>query len=406
MGSPRCDARALVDVLVRAALVGCDPTSPTREAIARRTLREPITIVAVGKCAAAMMRGALEACAPTAALVLAPAGPDLEALARRGVEVRIGSPPHPAPDAVDHGREVLELVSRAPASGTVIALVSGGGSSLLEVPAPGVDLAEIREIADKLMRRGVAIDALNAVRRALSDVKGGRLAAACRARVVTLVCEDVPGRPELVASGPTVPCNEFVDTLAIVEDHGIVVSDAARRAMHRTAPTLTRPAELEVVADNASARRAVIAAGATLGLAFQDLGVILGGEARTMGPRVVAEARSRGAPVVCGGETTVTVRGNGLGGRNQELVLGAYLEAPRGLVCAFGTDGVDGRSANAGAFLDPVAWARVSDAAARARAALDENASAAFFEESGSAVVTGPTGTNVADLCFVVPDDG
>jgi glycerate-2-kinase len=221
---------------------------------------------------------------------------------------------------------------------------------------------------------------------------------------VTLVCEDVPGRPELVASGPTVIPSDAGDALAILARYGIATSDGAARAMRRSPPSRDAPSELEVVADNDGARRALIAAGAAEGIVFDDLGVVLDGEARAMGPRIATLAAARGRPVVAGGETTVTVRGRGRGGRNQELVLGAYLARPRGLVCSFGTDGIDGQSAHAGAYLDPMAWSGMADHDACARAALDDNASARFFETSGSAVATGCTGTNVADVCFVVPE--
>jgi glycerate-2-kinase len=362
-----------------------------------------VTVVAFGKCAAAMMAGALEACVPARAMVVAPPGPELSGLARRGVRVLVGNHPHPAPDAAQHGREVMDTVARTPADGTVLALVSGGGSSLLEVPAAGVELTEIRAISEALMLAGATIEELNAVRRALSDVKGGRLAAAARARVWSLVCEDVPGRPELVASGPTVPPPSGPDARAVVAKFGVAVSEAAARAMRRAPVTLASSVEVEVVADNESARRALIRAGRDHGLAFRDLGIALRGEAREAGRRIVAEAGAAGCPVVCGGETTVTVRGRGRGGRNQELVLAAYLARPEGLVCAFGTDGIDGRSDHAGAFLDGATWSAMSEREARARDALEANASASFFEASGSAISTGPTGTNVADICFVVP---
>jgi glycerate-2-kinase len=396
-------ASELVSDLVSAALAGCAPGPGTRSALARRRLAEPVFVVGFGKCAAPMMRGLLEVCRPRRAVIIAPPGAhgDLEAA---GVRVLMGGHPHPVSRAPEQARELLEVASEAPPQGTLVVLVSGGGSSLFELPAPGLSIEEIREVADALMARGAAIDALNVVRQALSDVKGGRLAARTRAHVVTLVSEDVPGRPELVASGPTCSASAG-DAAEILGRFGIALDESLRRALARPPLPLAAPPDLEVVADNASARRALVAAGARRGLDFLDLGCVLEGEARVAGAQVVASARAVGRPVVCGGETTVTVRGPGRGGRNQELVLGAFLgdEAPPGLVCSFGTDGVDGRSEHAGAFLDPQAWRSPARRALDPRASLERNDTAPFFADLGTAIRTGPTGANVADVCFVIP---
>ncbi len=348
------------------------------------------------------MRAVLDVRRPERAIIVVPPG-DHDDLRRDGVRVLIGSHPHPSPDAPAHAREVLEVVREAPPSGSLLVLASGGGSSLLELPAEGLAIEDIRRLAAELMLRGADIEELNAVRRALSDVKGGRLAAASRAPILTLVAEDVSGRPELVGSGPTF-APEPDAAAEILARHQVGTTTALWRAMHRPPPAISVQLVAEVVADNESARRAVIARGASLGIDFVDRGELLRGEARLAGVEVARLAQAIRRPFVCGGETTVTVRGRGVGGRSQELVLGAYLDQPCGLICAFGTDGIDGSSPHAGAYLDPPSWARSRAAGLDACAALQSNDSATFFARLGTAVVTGPTGSNVADVCFVIPE--
>jgi glycerate-2-kinase len=176
--------------IVDAALAACDPREATRRTLDARALRGPVSILAFGKCAAPMMRGALEAVSPDEAMIVTVAGEHADLVAQ-GVTVRIGSHPEPAPDAPRHGEEALALAVRA--EGTLLVLASGGGSALLEVPAPGLSMRTISEVARTLMHHGAPIEELNLVRAALSSIKGGRLAAATRAQVLTLAVEDAYG---------------------------------------------------------------------------------------------------------------------------------------------------------------------------------------------------------------------
>lgn len=389
----------LVAVLVSAALAGVAPRARTRDAVARRALIGPVSVLAIGKCAPEMMRGALDAIRPRSALMVALPG-DHGDLAAAGVEILRGAHPDPAPDAAEHGERALDFAREA--EGTLLVLVSGGGSAMLELPAEGISIDRLRAITRRLMHGGVGIEDLNVVRAALSRVKGGRLAAETRARVVTLVAEDVGGHPELVASGPTVPWS-CARAREILDAHAISVDEGLLRALSRTVPSLTRPPDLEVVVDNADARRAVVACAAEHGLEMLDLGATLRGEARDAGAAIARGARAAQRAVVVGGETTVTVRGTGHGGRNQELVLGAADEAERGLICSFGTDGIDGASPHAGAFLDAATLGHARALGLDLAGALGRNDSAAFFEGLGTAVITGATGANAADVCFYVP---
>jgi len=389
----------LVAALVAAALEGAAPRAGTRAALERRALIGPVSVLAVGKCAPEMMRGALDVLRPQAAMMIALPGAH-DDLVARGVEVHLGS--HPDPSEQAPAQAARALVFAAETRGTLVALVSGGGSALLELPAEGVTIDRVRDIARQLMRAGADIDELNVVRGALSAVKAGRLAAAARTPVVTLVAEDIPGRPEWVASGPTVPraCTGAREILAA---HRVTTDAALERALRRGMPRLAREVDLEVVVDNARARHALISRAAEHGVPMDDLGATLRGEAREAGPAVAREARARGRAVVIGGETTVTVRGDGRGGRNQELVLGAAAEARTGLICSFGTDGIDGASSHAGAYLDPAACTRVVGLRLNVADALEANDSASLVAVLGTAVLTGPTGANAADVCFFVP---
>lgn len=390
-----------IDLLVRAALAACAPRAATERALRASALRSPISILAFGKCAPEMMRGALDVVAPREALMIARQGHH-EDLIARGVMVRIGGHPEPVTDAARHASEALSLAERAVPEGTLVVLVSGGGSAMLELPAAGVSIESIASIARTLMLGGADIEALNAVRAALSSIKGGRLAAASRAEVVTLVAEDIPGKPELVASGPTVP-TPTRGARAILAAHGIAIDAAMERAIARPVVELDRPPSIVSVVGNDAARRGVVDAATRLGLVMRDLGATLRGEAREEGARL---ARLCGDEAwVIGGETTVTVTGGGRGGRNQELVIGGYLARPRGTLASLGTDGVDGASAHAGAYLDESSWQRASDQGLDAARTLADNDSDRFFRALGTAVVTGPTGANAADVAFWLPDE-
>lgn len=392
IGEPR------VARIVERVLESCDPAEATRRALVARDLRGPVSILAFGKCAAPMMRGALGALSPEDALVVTVAGEHADLVAR-GVTVRIGRHPEPAPDAAAHGEEALAFAART--RGTLIVLISGGGSALLELPAPGVSIGTIADIARALMHRGAPIDELNLVRAALSSIKGGHLAAATRARVWSLVVEDVPGRPELVASGPTMPPPRG-DAKAVLARYGVRTDAAIEGALAR-APAPWAGGDLEAIVTNDHARQGALAALRELGFEAHDLGASLKGEARVAGAALARELAGRGTGLVLGGEPTVTVKGRGRGGRNQELVLGAYLERAAGLVLSLGTDGVDGASDHAGAWLTPDDWRRGHVMGLDARQALAENDSARFFELLGTAICTGPTGVNVADVVCVLP---
>ena len=364
--------RAVALDLAEAALAAVEPEAATARVLAGRSDLRGCVVLAFGKAAVPMARAALSCCTPRGGLVIGLEEPGVDLGPLR---VRQGRHPLPAPEAEAHGAEILALAEGLGADDIVLCLVSGGGSALLEYPRPGVTMAQIRALTDEHLKAGAPIAELNAARTALSALKGGGLARALLpARILNVVLSDVPGQPlSLVASGPTALDDSRVETVA--------------------------------AADNGTAVEGVVAAAAEQGLVLRRLVDPIVGEARTTGGRLLDEAALLFASdpringVVGGGETTVTVRGKGRGGRNGELVLGAASRLGSHLVLALATDGLDGTSGSAGAVLDADLLAGASRPI---EDALADNDSATWLDDVGALLHTGPTGTNVADVAIVL----
>lgn len=390
--------------------------------------RGRVLLAAFGKAAPAMARGALSVLGERAAEGVV-VGPPFEA---PGAErLRFLPAAHPLPDerSVAAAEALLDLARRAGADDLLVVLVSGGGSAQAALPVPGVTLEEKRSLTDALLRAGASIHELNAVRRRLSAFKGGKLArAAFPAEVVGLVLSDVIGNDlSVIASGPTVPAAPAAgEAKAVLLSYGLWdgASDAVKRALADDAP----PAPPE--AGDASARWAERAHNLIIGdngvalEAAKDKAEALGfrvfvltgsdhGEAREAARRYAAlleiiAAQRRAARPVCllaGGELTVTVRGAGRGGRNQEFALASLVEMGRRfrsrgdwIIASLGTDGIDGTTGAAGAVASPEIAERAVALELDAASFLEANDSYGFFERTGGLVVTGPTGTNVMDL--------
>jgi hydroxypyruvate reductase len=329
---------------------------------------------------------------------------------------------HPVPDAAGlaAAQRIRARVGGLSPDDTVLALVSGGGSSLLALPIDGLTLADKQAVNAALLKSGATITEMNCVRRHLSAIKGGRLAAACHpARVVTLLISDVPGDDPIdIASGPTVPDpTTCADALAIVRRYGIEVppavvdvlasgrGESVKPGDPRLAGIQTRMITAPGMALAAAARVAQEA-----GFATAILGDAIEGEARDVGKVMAAialEVARHGQPfaapcvLLSGGETTVTVRGNGRGGRNVEFLLALALALggrPGIHAIAGDTDGVDGVEEIAGAYLAPDTLARARALGIRPQERLDANDGHGFFEALGDSIVTGPTLTNVNDF--------
>ena len=329
---------------------------------------------------------------------------------------------HPVPDEAGRkaAERMLKMVQGLSADDLVLFLVSGGGSALLSLPAPGLTLADKQAINKALLKSGANITEMNCVRKHLSAVKGGRLAAVCApAKVITLAISDIPGDdPAVIASGPTVADGTtFADAVAILEKYGITepkaVVDHLRAAKEETPkpgdPRLAN-AELHMVAAPQMSLEAAAEIARKAGVSPVILGDAIEGEAREVAmvhAGIARQVRRHGQPaarpcvLLSGGETTVTVRGKGRGGRNAEflLALAVALGGEPGIHALAGdTDGVDGTEDNAGALLAPDSLSRAAQHNLDAKKMLADNDGYSFFSGLGDLVVTGPTLTNVNDF--------
>ncbi len=382
-------------------------------------------VVGAGKAAAAMAQ-AVEAHwpadAPLSGLVVTRYGHASAPLRR--IEVVEAS--HPVPDDAGQ-RAAARMFDRVGGLGPddlVLCLISGGGSSLLALPADGIGLADKQAVNRALLRSGAAIDEINCVRKHLSAVKGGRLAvAAAPAEVVTLAISDVPGDDlSLIASGPTLPDpSTLAQARAVLARHGIEPPAAVARRLWDPAAETPKPGDRAfartrggLVATPQASLEAAAAVARAAGVTPVILGDAIEGEAAEVARVMAGIARhcarhGQPAPVPCvlisGGETTVTVRGAGRGGRNAEflLALAVALNRHGGIhALACDTDGIDGTEDNAGALLSPDTLVRAVDLGLDARDRLADNDGYGFFAALGDLVVTGPTLTNVNDFRAVL----
>ncbi len=381
-----------------------------------------LIVIGAGKASAAMARAVEQHWAgPLSGLVVTRYGYGVAC-----EHIEIVEAAHPVPDAAGlrAARRLLDLVGGLDERDLVLCLLSGGGSALLPLPAAGLTLDDKQNVSRALLRSGATISEMNCVRRHLSAIKGGRLAAACHpARVLTLLISDVPGdRPLDIASGPTVADpTTCADALAIVERYGIVLPAAVRGVLESGRGESVKPgdprlagARTRIVATPQMALEAAAQVARAAGLSAHILGDAIEGEARDVGKAmagIALQVAEREQPftapcvLLSGGETTVTVRGNGRGGRNVEwlLSLGIALDGhPRIHALAGDTDGVDGQEEIAGAILLPDSLARARAAGMHPQDRLADNDAHGFFGRLADSVVTGPTLTNVNDFRAVL----
>ena len=329
---------------------------------------------------------------------------------------------HPVPDeaGVIAARRILEKVQGLSADDTVLCLVSGGGSSLLALPLAGITLQDKQALGRQLLTSGASISEINCVRRHLSAIKGGRLAAACHpARVVTLLISDVPGdNPCNIASGPTVgDPTTCADALAIVRRYGIALPGHVLDVLNSAQAESVKPGdarlsgiETRLIATPQMALEAAARVAQDAGLVAHILSDRIEGESRDVGQVMAAialQVARRGQPfkppcvLLSGGETTVTVRGDGRGGRNVEFLLSLALALqgePAVHALAADTDGVDGQEEIAGACVSPDTLQRACSLGIHPANSLERNDAHGFFQALGDGIVTGPTLTNVNDF--------
>lgn len=412
------DPKSFLTAIFNAAVAAADPELTIRSHLPERPKGRTI-IVGAGK-GSAQMAAAFEKTwdGPLEGVVVTRYG-----YAAPCRKIRVLESAHPVPDAagLEAAKTLLETVGGLTPEDLVVALISGGGSALLPSPANGLTLADEIALNEALLASGAPISAMNTVRKHISTIKGGRLAAAAwPARVVSLVVSDIPGdKPALVASGPTVPDKgSRADALGIVTAYGMTLPDAVMAHLNSEAADAPRPDderfsrnEVRVIASAAVSLEAAAAEAKKHGIEAVILSDSIEGEARDVGSVHAAIAReiaTRNRPfrkpvlVLSGGETTVTLRAKGgKGGRNSEFLL-AFALSVDGVAgvhaLAADTDGIDGSEDNAGAFADGTSVSRMRAAGIDAKAMLAGNNAWTAFNAVGDLFAPGPTGTNVNDL--------
>ena len=427
--------RAQLESLFRAGVAAVEGGAAVRRSLAMRNGRVEIAgrpladrsrlvVLAAGKAAAAMAGAVEEVAGDTlrGGLVVTKDGHGaaLDKLVLREAG-------HPVPDArcALAAREAEALVAGMSPDDTLLVLLSGGASALLGCPAASLDREDVAELTRLLLACGADIAEMNAVRKHVSGVSGGRLARAASARrIEVLAISDVPGDDlSVIGSGPFAPDpSSFADAAAVLRSRGILdaVPSAVRHFLERgrrgqlaetpkPGDEVFRRVEHHIVARNADALEAALAEASRQSLRALSLGGALSGEARVMGARLAALglATQCRAPLclIAGGETVVTLRGEGRGGRNQELALAAGIAlvgSANVTLLAAGTDGTDGPTDAAGAFVDGSSCRRGARRGALALDCLERNDAYGFFESEGGLFRTGPTGTNVMDLALVL----
>jgi hydroxypyruvate reductase len=413
----KLDPKSFLTAIFDAAVAAADPEKTIRNHLPTKPKGRTV-VVGAGK-GAAQMAAAFEKAwdGPLEGLVVTRYG-----YGAKTERIDVIEAAHPVPDlaGLDASRRLLDKVSGLSEDDLVVALICGGGSALLPSPAPGLTLADEVAVNEALLASGAPISAMNTIRKHLSCIKGGRLAAAAwPAKVVSLVVSDIPGdNPALVASGPTIPdAASREDALSAIAAYGIKLPDAVMAHINSPAADAPRPDdekftrnEVHLIASAAVSLEAAVAEAARHGIEAVILSDAIEGEAREVGAVHAAIAREvavRNRPfnkpvlILSGGETTVTLKAKGRGGRNSEFLLAfavgiAGVDGIRAL--AADTDGIDGSEDNAGAFADGSTVQRMRAEGIDAKAMLAGNNAWTAFNAVNDLFVPGPTGTNVNDL--------
>lgn len=415
--APRfADYRAHIGALVTAALAAADPASVVRRHWPVLNLHDAarVFVVGGGKAGAAMGLAAEALLGDRLAggvMAVPPSSFSNFDLAASNIQFIAAGHPRPDVGSITAGQQLKQLLANTAEDDLVLALVSGGASALLELPAEGVSLRALQSLTDSLLRSGAPIEELNCVRKHLSQIKGGGLVhLAAPARVAAFILSDVVGDPlDVIASGLTVADPTTVnDALEVLRKRNI---ESVLASHLRETPKPSGKHEWRVgnylVGSNALARQAVAQAAGRLGFAASLPPLAMEGEARAFGQILAGRALAwAGEPKVevFGGESTVTVRGNGVGGRNQELTLAAAIvmegSGRKVVVASFGTDGVDGSSPAAGAIATPRSARQGRSLGFDPLAHLQNNDSHTFFAAIDHCITTAPTGTNVNDVAL------
>jgi glycerate-2-kinase len=416
--------------IFQAALEAVDPERLVADALRleRPRPRGRLLVLAVGKAALGMANGAARVLGDAIGdgVLITPSG--TAGADPRGFRVYRGGHPLPDSQSLAGAEHVRRLVAAAGPEDHVLLLLSGGGSAMLTLPHPDVSLDDVRAVAERLMRAGAGIRELNTVRKHLETLKGGRLARLAHPASVTgLILSDVVADPpDVIASGPvSADPTTYGDALRVLETRGVLadvpaaVQDHLTRGARGELDETPKPGDpslagvgVRIVGSAALAAHRAMEEAVRRGYDARVESATVTGEAREVGESLAAHALALGSAgrpscSVFAGETTVTVRGNGSGGRNQELALAAALRLdgqPGAIVFSAGTDGLDGPTDAAGALATGTSIARARELGVDAAEHLERNDSYAFFDALDDLVRTGPTGTNVMDLMLALSD--
>lgn len=403
--------------ILSAALKAVDPAEAVRTHLP--TLSGHVYGLGIGKASIPMLTALAEAYPLSGALAISKHASDSS---RNLFPVLIGGHPIPDSRSLYAGERVLEFVSSLSEPDTLICLISGGGSALVTAPYEGITLEDLQALTTLLLACGARIDEINTLRRQLDRIKGGGLMRATKARVISLILSDVIGNPlEAIASGPTVPDpTTKEDALAILRKYGIErqvpssiieILESNSLVLGMQWQAAAHQSQNIIIGDNKLAAQAGVKQAQEAGFSAEILTNELQGEAREVGlmlaKRLRDEISKRPRPfcLIAGGETTVTIKGKGKGGRNQELALAAVDELrdlKNVLLIALATDGDDGPTDAAGAVVTGESAQRAEKLGVDAADHLSRNDAYVYFEKLGDLLKTGPTGTNVNDLIFLL----
>ncbi|MFP4152148.1 MAG: glycerate kinase [Alkalispirochaeta sp.] len=412
----RTDAMTIVHQAIKAVL----PHDAVRSALCNRTLNGPVTLVSIGKAAWTMARAAVDCLGETVVqgAVLTKYGHSEGPID----PLDIWEAGHPIPDeaSIRGTKRILDIVTRLGSNDQIVLLLSGGGSSLFESPAEGIHLKEISDVTGQLLASGADIVEVNTIRKRLSAVKGGKFARACKdTPILAVVLSDVLGnRLDSIASGPVSPdLSTSAEAAAIVAKYDLHVGPAVVRALADETPKAVDNCEAVIAGSVEALCEAAAVEAERLGYEPLILTTSLQCEAREAGSfmaSLAAQVRKTGTDkygvrppciMISGGETVVRLAGTGKGGRNQELALAAALGI-KGLedvvVVSVGSDGTDGPTDAAGGIVDGGTVGRIAATGIEPEVFLDNNDSYRALITSGDLIITGPTGTNVNDLVFVL----
>jgi glycerate-2-kinase len=414
------DHRSHLNTIIKAVLEAADPAKAVKRFLSQDDVREAkrVFIVGAGKAGAAMAEAALEIVGEkfVGGVVSVPKQTSKVLKTSEVLRFVIGGHPKPNEGSIEAGNAIAGMLKDTKEDDVVIAVISGGGSALMELPVEGMTLAELRELTDHLLKSGAPIQELNCARKHLSRIKGGGLAKmAYPARVIALILSDVIGDPlEVIASGPTVG-----DSTTVEEAKEILRKRNAPEKFEALLRETLKPGdssfdrvENRLVGTNLLAREAAAQAARERGFEAVLSEMTIEGEARERAKEIVRwlggwVVREHPRAFIFGGESTVTVRGSGIGGRNQEFVLSAAIEVKdwageKVLLASFGTDGVDGMTTAAGAFATSETVAAAVQKKLEPYPLLQNNDSHTFFKAVDQLIVTGATGTNVNDVVIAL----